>query len=718
MNKFLACIFTLLLCTLSGCKSISSEGSMRIVVEQYNGPLSKTLEVQKAELSGTLSVADETLKILVREFHLSQCLLGCFGEGADKLAKQQCLMQQGVDGLVDLSQVFSLAQQILNLSAQISSQQCNPQNCNAEKALQIQLAKALDSEIDRLEGMAQVLVNIPQAQQLTTTGFDATAFKALTGKLAQSQANLQGQPLAQDKIKTSMTEISNLKGEYLVSAAGLSAVESLLGQSGSAMSFPYSTQKPPVLPNTVPLSEILPAHIVSQYPKLFARKPQALLGSEDKNRLQTSQEDELHRVCPVLSDVKTNMLAVLNYINLPLDPRDPLGKSIRFCASALYNKDEDVDSRYQACLNRIAKTGHMLRKGAEQWAATQMAILPKSKRVRIVVGRASVAAAELGNELVARADAIRHQENKGNNIEHAASLLPTSMYLRGASGTDYLNMVDWMEAYPDREGDSWQADDRTRMVERLITDANWDQVNTAFARGNGDVGMVFVKDDIGNWNLKSYDNDPSELLQSYKQVGTTLLNEAVSLAKGSSKLADLTANLSGITKLNQSANQIMLNGAAGGSAAQTTIETLEHELRKRLAEAANLQAQNEAQLNQAEQALSKELEAVKSALNDAENDYSQQQKRFAQVSKELIVAESNYETKKAQEERALEKRLKAQLQQSYDQDATIKAHQQAKAEAEVAKLEYDEAKQKVEAQTRVFNDTQLVFEKTSRIIKR
>src|SRR5262249_23215809 len=47
--------------------------------------------------------------------------------------------------------------------------------------------------------------------------------------------------------------------------------------------------------------------------------------------------------------------------------------------------------------------------------------------------------------------------------------------------------------------------------------------------GQGDVAMAFIKDDIGNWNLKSFDNDPTELLRAYSDLSKKALAEAVKL---------------------------------------------------------------------------------------------------------------------------------------------------------------------------------------------
>ena len=48
------------------------------------------------------------------------------------------------------------------------------------------------------------------------------------------------------------------------------------------------------------------------------------------------------------------------------------------------------------------------------------------------------------------------------------------------------------------------------MVEQLIGDTYWAPVNHVFASGQGKVRMAYVKDEIGNWNLKNFDNSRSK----------------------------------------------------------------------------------------------------------------------------------------------------------------------------------------------------------------
>lgn len=453
-----------LVMALSACSTLDT-GSMRIDVEVYNGPLSKTLEVQQAELLGTLAVTQETMALLIREFHLSQCRLGCYGKK----------WRKGNAALDDASTL-----------------------CNVEQAEHIHAPDVLHGTLAKLK--------------------KSTAFTRENSSL--------------DRL-----EIENL----------------------------------------------FPEHLLRQYPQMFPLikrykwldfLPLKDYPQEKGGKIPTQKEDFLHRVCPVLGDVKHNLLASLNYSFVPLENNqigkaerntlldcqsklDKQAKAIRNASETGQNPPDLIDAGALECVTKIAKFGKILREGAEHWATTQMAIMPRSKRTRIVVARASITAAEMGNELVARADAIMHQYYGKKRTD----LLKNSLYLRDSEATDYLNLVDWLDAYPRREA-KWKPADRTRMIERLVTDANWSKVNTAYTHGRGKASMVFVKDNIGNWNLKSYKNDPGELLAGYRDAGTTVLDTAVRLAEKSTSVGQLSSALAGVTQSSQVANQLILGTAS------------------------------------------------------------------------------------------------------------------------------------------------------------
>ncbi len=445
IHKVSAFLFT----GLIALPAYGQSGSMRIEVEVYNGPLSKTLDVQKAELKGVVDVTSETLALLIREFHLSQCRLGCFGEDLDT------------------------------------------------------------KHTDRAAVNYCAMIKFPYVSSEVAGG---NTPESLAKKRRSEHTSWENS--LEDALKTQINK------------TGLD-VKDVFGTS-----------------------------IVDQYPQMFPVKSyKKWLFWGDKNySLPVSVEDEPRQVCPVLSDIKTAMIDLYAGIKKDLLPPSSSGSKI-------------VDSDY---LDSAARYGATLTEGAEQWASAQMAILPESTRMKIAVARASISGVELGTELNARADAIKRQEQG----EHGREILATSLYLRNSEGSDYLNLVEWMNARP-RVEQKWSATDRTRMVERLIADANWSKVNEAFAQGRGKVNMVFAKDDIGNWNLKSYDNDPSELLNSYFKLGTTLVSTASKLATGGVSGTDILNNLSGIQQANSAANDILLGTSGDPTLTHKSVDALE-----------------------------------------------------------------------------------------------------------------------------------------------
>ena len=444
-------------------------GSMRIEVEVYNGPLSKSLPVQQAELMGTLNLADHVSANLIRAVHISECRLGCFGNKAEYTSSNS------------LAALKECALKDNQLPTFIND---GPEDSSKNKR------KDLVSHSNRL---------------LMSTIFPEKTYWSL------------------DLIPTNRESLEEFEGSL-------------------------KTKEEKVSPK-FKFDPIEPIYNI---------------------KIPTNRQDKIHQVCPQLADVKANLLSVWDYIHYPLNEVEESADGILLCQRLLVDtKPEDLAkvSDARTCLTRIAKVGKLLSEGAEHWATTQVAILSQSRRARIVVARLAVTAAELGNELTARADAIIRQA-KGESI---TNLLPTSMYLRESEGTDYLNLMEWLDATP-RKDAKWSPQSRTRMIERLINDSNWSKINTAFAQGAGKVNMVFVKDDIGNWNLKNYSNDPGEMLNNYKDIGINLAESAANLAKQASNLDNIDDVIDGVSKIKSSADDVFFGGGNVGAGDKLAME--------------------------------------------------------------------------------------------------------------------------------------------------
>ncbi|HEY0923859.1 hypothetical protein [Rheinheimera pacifica] len=470
----------LLLCFFS-IPQLHAAGSMRIEVEVYNGPLSKSLEVQKAELVGTVNLTAHVLANITRAIHVSECRLGCFGSKST---------------LDNASNAF---------------RRCSITEDN-------QTDDSLENfPYDKLKDISESLSDVKSEAVFPQ------AFRELYPQIFPIKKYRKFDP--HWAISTAEANQSN--------------------QSNQGTSNNRTTES-------------------FRFTKQMAFIP-------------TKNEDAIHQICPQLADVKLNILEVLQYISKPFNGSD--GFNITNCRKVLLN---DVPNSNKSlgpssdCLTKIANVGKLLTEGAEHWATTQVAILPNSKRTRIEIARAAVTAAELGNEILARTDAIVRQQ-KGESM---TDLLPTSTYLRDSEGTDYLNMFEWLDATP-RTDRHWPTQSRTRMLERLINDSNWSKVNTAFAQGDGKVSMVFIKDDIGNWNLKNYDNDPSEMLDAYKQIGTNLFTSAAKLAAKMTSPEKVIANIAGVQQSTQQAQNVLF-GSASSNTSDTIIINMETQVRQRI----------------------------------------------------------------------------------------------------------------------------------------
>ncbi|MAD16445.1 MAG: hypothetical protein CL579_10275 [Alteromonadaceae bacterium] len=514
-------VFTLFVASVFPAMALAA-GSMRIDVEVYDGPLSKTLEVQKAELIGTINLTAHVLENITRAIQLSECRLGCFGTRSE-----------------------------------FGSEHPN------------QMIK-----------------------QCTAPGKSNSELKVLKS-VNKSPAT----------VKRLFSNIFPMKDHNWFSLMTTRRVDK-------------SSDEP------------------NEHLKFYFLQP------NEYTTIPTKREDQPHQICPQLADVKLNVLSVLSYIyNTEASQIEQGEKDILHCKKTLLTSPRDPKSPgdlgvTEDCLTRIANVGKLLTEGAEHWATTQVAILPNSKRTRIAIARAAVTVAELGNEILARTDAIVRQQRG----EAKAGLLPISMFLRESEGTDYLNLFEWLNATP-RKSRQWPVQSRTRMIERLINDNNWSKINTAFAQGNGKTSMVFVKDDIGNWNLKNYDNDPSEMLDNYREIGTNLLNSAAELAKGVSSGEDVLNNLAGVQNSTKEA-QNLLFGNASNASSNNLSENLESQIRVRITTTYQQYAELINAANKRKDTLKEQIIDVDKLLESKNKEFEEYSNQ-KQESSELIAVSQN-----------------------------------------------------------------------------
>jgi hypothetical protein len=61
-------------------------------------------------------------------------------------------------------------------------------------------------------------------------------------------------------------------------------------------------------------------------------------------------------------------------------------------------------------------------------------------------------------------------------------------------------------------------DSRIRDINQELDKQFWVNINRVHLRGGGDTNQVVVKDDIGNWYVKGYSNDPKNIIQSARNL--------------------------------------------------------------------------------------------------------------------------------------------------------------------------------------------------------
>jgi hypothetical protein len=185
----------------------------------------------------------------------------------------------------------------------------------------------------------------------------------------------------------------------------------------------------------------------------------------------------------------------------------------------------------------ITRTATAMQVAAFRYATVTTSGQPPNFLVRIAMTFFTQAASEYGNQLEARADVLLKQLGM---YGHDRRELPLSAHLRDSEPTDFLHLFEWTDGHIPRGWDylnfnfSPNVTERIKIVERLYADHFWSKINTVYASGRGKTQMAFIKDETGNWNLKSFDNDPTELLEAYTNVAKKALQKAAELAASAS----------------------------------------------------------------------------------------------------------------------------------------------------------------------------------------
>jgi hypothetical protein len=308
-----------------------------------------------------------------------------------------------------------------------------------------------------------------------------------------------------------------------------------------------------------------------------------------------------------------------------------------------------IRAQLRAILVEMERLAQRLRNKALFWAEAHVGFaLPEAKQRRLPVAF-SVLASTYADRLGSKADALIKQVRGDDRRE-----LPLSIALRETNPTAYINQYIWNDAHGavlpyelervsqgDAQDDAIRA--RVRGIERQFVDENWSNINTVYASGQGTVRMAFIKDDIGNWSLKSFDQDPTDLLNAYKNIGLAALDTAAKVAATVTS-AGGTLGAQQVMQFAQSASQFALNGGgagAGPTLGSKNVPQLHAQIVAQLTALENTTAEQAKALRAATPDLTTNRDAAVTAYNQAKStaDGLTQLKQKADASDQSAVAE-------------------------------------------------------------------------------
>lgn len=161
---------------------------------------------------------------------------------------------------------------------------------------------------------------------------------------------------------------------------------------------------------------------------------------------------------------------------------------------------------------------------------------------RFFITEYTTLASEYSNQISSRTDALQKQlvgdsqdSYKNGRGPLNKEELPLSAYLRDTRPTDFTELYQWqvfsgeLGSNPDTYSDN-DIEMRINAFKHIFDDHFWSNINTVYASGGGDAHMAFIKDEIGNWTLKSFESDPTELVQAYKKLTLAALKAAANAA--------------------------------------------------------------------------------------------------------------------------------------------------------------------------------------------
>ena len=203
-------------------------------------------------------------------------------------------------------------------------------------------------------------------------------------------------------------------------------------------------------------------------------------------------------------------------------------RNLKFMYTSLRQSTRGVsEGSVRDFLQNVATLSGDLKFIAFRWSVAAGAGTSLNNLVRIAQVSAIVATSEYANQLNARADALLKQLTP-NGLDRRE--LSPGVALRETEPTDFVHLYEWFNADTGSIAATLagigSTANRVKVTDRLFADHYWAKTNTVYASGRGKVSMAFIKDDVGNWNLKSFDNDPEELLKAYTDFSIETIKKA------------------------------------------------------------------------------------------------------------------------------------------------------------------------------------------------
>ena len=597
-----------LLAGLTGCGAdkigdfLSGGASMRVEVEVYKGPLSKEVNVQWAELIAAIHETSVGLTNFNDELLRTATTLGYLDNAVAASPTERMGVKPDPESLYGaaIARIESARVALDTLKAH------KDRTCyGGEKSPEIRIEDApLEASLGEVSATKASLMKAKVALETAIIESQGSAKRAKEANEAVTQfwgeirkarehAETAGGTLAgvcgaagREAAKTdSARKIAKAEGEMRKIAVAISAVEGWKGM--------------------IPVDPVSEAETLN---RMFAAEAFGALAIRPHHRGDMVDADRIKSETRVVARVQGHALGrgqhgYITWCNSP-DLRKKLlsifdSDSYADCM-VLAQIHDDIDHLIQIkgifyddsdkvvkiadhenfvrLIEKAAEIGARFKAKAFYWAQNQTVAPSDTRAVRSTVVSFANMAAEYGNQIGSRADVLLKQCRTGGGTPLSGNpcqgthrdQLPLSAYLREINPTEFLNLFVYNRATsrgtpiagetltrPFWELGSEETRDRVRVMEHLFADHNWSRINTVHANGRGDVAMAFIKDDIGNWNLKSFSNDPSELLGAYQKLTQAAVGAAAGLASG--------GGTAGVNKVLDLAGRFARGRTSGGS---------------------------------------------------------------------------------------------------------------------------------------------------------